>query len=242
MKAMVLSSGGLDSTTCLAKAIDENGAENVSTVSILYGQKHSLELEKAKAIADYYKVPHYELNLTEIFKYNKTCTLLKQSTAEVAKSSYQEQLRESDGKAIATFVPFRNGLFTAAIVSFAMGIYPGEEIKIYMGIHQDDTAAAYPDCSPSFNEAMKEAVFQGTGGLVTLYSPFVNSKKADIVKYGLEHNVPYHLTLSCYDPDENGVSCGSCGTCIDRQNAFYTNNAVDPIKYKHRIENKFINN
>jgi len=231
-KAVVLSSGGIDSTTCVAAAIEKCRKKNVSSVSVYYGQRHRIELDKAKLIAEYYGIDHYELDLTEIFKYNKTCSLLSQTNIEVEKSSYEEQLKKSDGKPVVTYVPFRNPLFIAAITSLAMSIYPNEKVDVYLGIHQDDSGAAYPDCSPQFNKAMAKAVRLGSGGLVRLVSPFVDCKKADIVKYGLEHNVPYEHTISCYDPDEYGRACGKCGTCIDRLKAFEANGAKDPIDYK----------
>lgn len=232
MKTLVLSSGGLDSTTCLALAIDKYGKENVSTVSIYYGQKHKIELEKAEQISNYYQVKHYELNLSEIFKFNKTCSLLSNNEElEVEKSSYENQLNNSKGSAIATFVPFRNGLFLSSIASLALSIYPDEEVEIYLGIHSDDSGSAYPDCSPEFNNYMKEAIYLGSGKMVHVVSPLVGLKKKDVVKIGSDLKAPYHLTLSCYDP-VGEKSCGKCATCLDRLKAFELNNLVDPIKYQ----------
>mgnify|MGYP003303792695 CR=1 FL=1 len=230
-KALVLSSGGLDSTTCLAMAIDKYGKDNVSTVSIYYGQKHRIELDRAEQISNYYQVKHYELNLSEIFKYNSTCSLLaSNSNLEVEKSSYEEQLNNSDGKAIETFVPFRNGLFLSSIASLALSVYPGEEVDIYLGIHSDDSGFAYPDCSSEFNNAMKEAIYLGSGKMIHVVSPLVNLKKKDVVEIGLKLKAPYHLTLSCYDPIGE-KSCGKCATCLDRLKAFELNRVKDPIEY-----------
>ena len=121
LKALVLSSGGVDSTTCLALAVDKLGAENVSSVSIFYGQKHQKELLQAKKIADYYKVNHYELDLSAMFA-QSNCALLKNSTQEIEESTYKEQIT-AHGK-VNTYVPFRNGLFLASVASLAGSIYP----------------------------------------------------------------------------------------------------------------------
>lgn len=232
-KALVLNSGGLDSTTCLAMAIKELGNENVSTVSVFYGQKHNKELKCAKEIAKYYNVNHYELNLSEIFKYSN-CALLINSNVKIKHNeSYDEQIKE-DG-IVNTYVPFRNGLLLSAVTSLALSIYPNDEIDIYLGNHADDAAGnAYADCSEEFTKAIKEAIYVGSYNKVNVKAPFVNLTKADIVKVGLELKVPYELTYSCYEGNE--ISCGTCATCIDRQKAFYANDSIDPIAYKVRLK------
>jgi len=98
---------------------------------------------------------------------------------------------------------------------------------IYYGAHADDSAGnAYPDCSPEFNKAISDAVFLGSGGELKIEAPFVNLNKADIVRKGLELNVPYELTWSCYQGGDK--PCGKCGTCIDRIRAFKLNGIDDP--------------
>ena len=106
-KAIVLLSGGLDSCTCLALAIQEVGHENVHTISVSYGQKHSKELKCAEDIAKHYDVPHQTIDLSEIFKLSN-CSLLSNSTENIPEGSYEEQI-EASGR-VSTFVPFRNGL------------------------------------------------------------------------------------------------------------------------------------
>lgn len=230
MKALVLSSGGVDSTTCIGIAVSELGAENVSTVSIFYGQKHSKELECATKIAEHYKVKHYELDLSTIFKYSN-CSLLAKSTEEIVHKSYAEQIAENGEGMVSTYVPFRNGLMLASVSSLAMSIYPDDEVKIYLGAHADDAAgSAYADCSPEFANYMHGAISVGTYNKVEVVTPLINDAKARVVKKGLELNVPYHLTWSCYEGGEK--ACGTCGTCIDRLNAFKLNNVSDPIQYK----------
>lgn len=225
-KAIVLSSGGVDSTTCLSVAIDELGIENVSTVSVFYGQKHSKELECAKEIAGHYEVKHYELDLSAIFKYSN-CPLLSQSTEEIDQSSYAEQIKKSKDGIVNTYIPFRNGLMLSSVAALALSIYPDDEVDIYLGAHADDAAgAAYADCSEEFTNTMGAAISIGTYGRVKLKAPFTNLNKAELVREGLRLGTPYHLTWSCYEGGE--TPCGKCGTCIDREIAFKLNGIKDP--------------
>lgn len=224
MKAMVLFSGGVDSTTCLALAVKKHGAENVIALSISYGQKHNKEIESAEKLTKYYGVKWQTLDLSLIFK-DSNCSLLKNSNDEIPKESYSEQLLKTNGSPVSTYVPFRNGLFLASAASIALS--NGCNI-IYYGPHADDAAGnAYPDCSSVFNDAMAKAIYEGSGQQVSIEAPFVNMTKKDIVKLGLELNVPYELTWSCYEGGEK--PCGICGTCRDRIEAFKANGITDPL-------------
>lgn len=225
-KALVLNSGGVDSTTCLSVAINELGLDNVSTVSVFYGQKHSKELECAKKIADYYGVKHYELDLSAIFKYSN-CSLLSQSTEEIIHESYAQQIAKDGEGMVRTYVPFRNGLMLSAVATLAVSIYPDDMIDIYLGAHADDSAGrAYADCSEEFTKAIGQAINIGTYEKVNLRAPLVNLSKAEVVREGLKLGTPYELTWSCYEGGE--TPCGTCGTCIDRAIAFKLNNISDP--------------
>jgi len=229
-KAFVLSSGGLDSTTCLAKAISIYGKEDVESISIYYGQKHDKELESAKEVARYYGIPHHGLSLASIFRPLDN-PLLKGSEKEIELSSYEEQVKEDPTGKVKTYIPFRNGLFISAIASYALSIYPDEKIKIWIGVHADDSAGnAYADTSLDFIARMDSAIRTGTYGQVEVIAPFVTRHKADIVREGLELKVPYELTWSCYNGGEK--ACGRCATCRDRLDAFRMNNAKDPIDYE----------
>ena len=227
-KAIVLSSGGVDSTTCVSIAIKDVGEENVTTVSVYYGQKHSKELDCAQKIADYYGVKHRVLDLSKTGIMDESnCPLLKQSTEEVPEHSYAEQIAENGEGMVSTYVPFRNGLMLSSIAAMAMAMYPDDEVDIYLGAHADDAAGnAYADCSQAFTDAMDLAISIGTYGKVHLKAPLVNMNKATVVKTGLELGTPYELTWSCYNGGEK--PCGKCGTCIDRANAFKTNGVKDP--------------
>lgn len=223
MKALVLSSGGVDSTTCLAIAVEKYGSENVVTLSVSYGQKHAKEIEAARKVAEYYHVEHLEIDLTKIFEYSN-CSLLTHSKEDIPKESYAEQLDKTNGTPVSTYVPFRNGLFLSTAASIALSKGCG---IIYYGAHSDDAAGnAYPDCSSEFHNAISNAIYLGSGNQLKLRAPFVNLAKSEVVKLGLELGVPYHLTWSCYEGGEK--PCGKCGTCIDRRNAFELNGVSDP--------------
>ena len=169
MKAMVLFSGGIDSTTCLGMAVEKYGPENVIALSIAYGQKHTKEIEASDKIVKYYNVEHIYLDLAKIFQYSD-CSLLSHSDKEIPKE--------------------------------------------------------YPDCSSDFNNAINEAIYLGSGKQIKVVAPFINATKDQVVKKGLEINVPYKYTWSCYEGGEK--PCGKCGTCIDRAKAFELNGIKDP--------------
>lgn len=224
MKGLVLSSGGVDSTTCLGIAIDKYGVKNVSAVSIFYGQKHKKELEQAKKIAQHYGVNHYVLDLSEIFK-SSNCALLSSSNQSVSHKSYAEQI--ADNGMVNTYVPFRNGLMLSSVASLAMSIYSNDEIEIFIGAHADDaTGNAYADCSIEFVNAISEAIRIGTYQKVNIVAPLVNKNKTQVVEMGLRLNVPYGLTWSCYEGGNK--PCGVCATCRDRAVAFSENGVIDP--------------
>ena len=228
MKALVLSSGGLDSTTCVGIAVDKYGKENVATLSAYYGQKHDKELQCAKQVAEHYGLPHYELDLSMIFKSSNN-PLLKQSTDEVPEGSYEDQQKEN--KQVATYVPFRNGLLLSAAASFAGSIFPDDEVAILYGAHADDAAGeAYADCSQEFADMINSTIKIGTYNRVWIEAPLVAMTKEDVVEKGLELKVPFELTWSCYKGGEK--QCGKCGTCIDRRKAFTLNGIEDPVGYK----------
>lgn len=229
MKALVLSSGGVDSTTALALAVSRYGKDNVIALSVSYGQKHDKEIQAAKAVSAFYGVEQLFLDLSKIFQYSN-CSLLQQSTEEIPEESYARQIEKTEGeKPVSTYVPFRNGLFLSSAASIALS---KDCSVILYGAHADDSAGfAYPDCSPMFNDAMNQAIFEGSGYQLKVEAPFVNMTKAEVVKMGLELNAPYELTWSCYEGKD--VPCGKCGTCIDRAAAFAANGVSDPaIKQK----------
>ena len=225
MKALVLFSGGVDSTTCLAIAVEKYGKNNVTALSISYGQKHTKEIQAAEKIAEYYGVELKKLDLARIFE-GSDCSLLSSSGEDIPKESYAEQLEKTDRKPVSTYVPFRNGLFLSCAASVALS---NGCTEIYYGIHTDDAAGnAYPDCSEEFNNAINSAIYIGSGNALKVTAPFVNMKKADIVAEGLKLKVPYKMTWSCYEGGEK--PCGVCGTCRDRIAAFGANGITEELE------------
>ncbi len=227
MRVLVLTSGGVDSTTCLALAVHKYGKENVTALSVFYGQKHEKEIAAAKAVTDYYGVDYLTLDLTDIFSFSNS-SLLSHSEEKIPEESYADQLKKTDGKPVSTYVPFRNGLFLSSAAAIALS--KGCSL-IYYGAHSDDAAGnAYPDCSEAFNTAMNTAIWEGSGHQLKIEAPFIHLPKKEVVKTGLALNVPYELTWSCYEGKE--TPCGKCGTCIDRRQAFLANGVEDPALSK----------
>ena len=228
-KALVLFSGGIDSTICLALAIKKYGIKNVVALSINYGQRNEKELEAAKSIAKFYKVNHEIINISNLFKYSNS-SMLKSSSKEIPKETYSKQLKKiNENERVSTNVPFRNGLMLSICASYALE--NGYSV-IYYGIHREDGVAysLYPDCSFEFNYYMNLAIEAGTGNDVSIYAPLVNYGKSEIIKIGLDENVPFELTWTCYISDD--FPCGECTACLDRIKAFKENNINDKLIYK----------
>ena len=223
MKVLVLASGGIDSTTAIALAIDKYGKDNVIALSMSYGQKHNKEILAAQEVAKYYGIDQLFLDLSKIFTYSNS-SLLQQSNEEIPKGTYDSQINGEEEEIPSTYVPFRNGLFLSTAASIALSKDCG---IIYYGAHADDAAgAAYPDCTPDFNNAMNEAIWQGSGKQLKIEAPFVNMNKSEVVKLGLDLKAPYKFTWSCYEGGEE--PCGQCATCIDRAKASEINGVKDP--------------
>ena len=225
-RSVVLLSGGADSATLLAQAVNECGHENVEALSITYGQKHIREIESARSVASYYKVRLHSLDLTPAFA-NCDSALINGSENDISHTNYASQLETTNGSPVSTYVPFRNGLFLSAAASMAQSL--GASTLMY-GAHADDAAGnAYPDCSQDFVDAMGRAIELGSGGELSLQAPFAGLNKAQVIARGLELNVPYELTWSCYEGADK--PCGTCATCRDRRAAFKANGVSDPLKY-----------
>lgn len=230
MKALVLFSGGLDSSVCLGMAVEKYGADEVLALSIYYGQKHEKEMEASEKVAEYYGVRRITLDLGEIFK-DSNCTLLAGASEEIPHEEYAEQLKKTGGAPVNTYVPYRNGLFLSSAASIALSHGCSE---IYYGAHADDAAGnAYPDTSVAFNAAISDAIYIGSGNALKIVAPFIDRSKAQVVEMGSKIGVPFELTWSCYEGHEK--ACGVCGTCRDRRAAFALNGLVDPVPYE-RVE------
>ena len=221
-KAIVLLSGGLDSTTILGLALKE--FDKVIALSFSYGQKHTLELTKAREIATSFDVhEHVVINLDpEPFKGSSLTSNIRIPVHQNIDSTIIP----------STYVPARNSIFLA----IAMGLAESRKASsIFIGVNSLDYSG-YPDCRPEFisafqnlaNLATKEAV---EGKPVKIETPLLYMSKAEIIKTGTQLGIDYSLTLSCYQPDKNGNSCGVCDACILRLAGFEANNIKDPVSY-----------
>lgn len=220
MKAIVLSSGGIDSTTCLGMKVAELGKDNVISVSVFYGQKLKKELQCADKIAEHYGVRHILFDLSEVLKYSD-CSLMADGQ-QVIHKSYEAQLEEGT---LTSYVPFRNGLMLSVVTTLAYSLFKGEECEVVLGCHLSDFG--YADCTMDFVESMAKAINTGTYGKVHFVAPLMDKEKTDVVKTGLALGVPYELTWSCYEGGDK--PCHECGSCIDREKAFINNGTIDPL-------------
>ena len=225
MKAMVLLSGGLDSSTALAIAVDKHGAQNTIALCLSYGQKHEKELSSARAVAAHYGVELIETDVSYIFKYSNS-SLLKGSDNEIPKESYAKQIEKTGGKAR---INMKKNLLILTLCAWTISAMACKMQKPIVILHDNDAHCAierYPQLR-SLYDAMNAAIYEGSGHALRIEAPFVNGTKADIVRKGLELKVPYELTWSCYEGGD--TPCGCCGTCIDRAKAFELNGAKDPL-------------
>jgi 7-cyano-7-deazaguanine synthase len=225
MAAVVLLSGGLDSTTCLAMAVREHGSVETHAVSFDYGQKHRAELDHAAAVASHFSVGHQIIPVPSVFEGAKSSLLVG---GPVNPQIAYEELPEGQSPA---YVPFRNAIFLSLAGAVALIREAG---FLYFGAHSEDAERwAYPDCTPEFIGAMANALFVGTYFKVRLITPLQWLTKRGVVAQGLELKAPYHLTMSCYDGHE--PACGVCPTCRSRREAFRANGVEDPIPYEPEL-------
>ena len=210
-------SGGMDSTTLLAWLLDHN--MEVTCFGFYYASKHNpYENAAAESVAKHYQVPFTMLDLSGVMASFKS-NLLK-SGGTIPEGHY------NDASMAQTVVPGRNIIFLSIMAGLAWSC---DASKITIGIHQGDHAI-YPDCRSEFFKAMDTAIFLGTDCRVEIMAPFDRMTKIDILREGLLLKVPYHLTRTCYKAQL--ISCGKCGACQERLEAFKLNNATDPIPYE----------
>jgi 7-cyano-7-deazaguanine synthase len=242
MKALVLLSGGIDSSTLLAHTI--NRVEHVEALTIHYGSKHgTVEANAARRVAAHYRVPHHNVALPD-WIFGEGSALMK---GKVPHATYKELTDVANPKEtpISTIVPFRNGVFLSVATAFAFARAIAE---VCFAAHASDYENwAYADCTPDFIKAFGEAVGIGAYKKVAIQAPFIHLTKADIVRLGHSMGVPYELTWSCYDPVFGAVPrgdfgvitrsqaavmhCGMCPTCIERKEAFDDARVSDPTTY-----------
>jgi 7-cyano-7-deazaguanine synthase len=225
-KAVVLLSGGLDSTTALAVAQKEGYA--VYALSFRYGQRHSVELESAARIARAFAVKEHlivDIDLRSIGGSALTDRI------EVPKQPSHQEI----GSAIpVTYVPARNTIFLSFALAWAETIQCED---IFIGVNALDYSG-YPDCRPEYIEAFERMANLATKAAVEgcqklrIHAPLVSFTKAEIIKTGLSLGVDYSMTHSCYDPAANGAACGKCDSCRLRLKGFAEAGAPDPLRYQ----------
>lgn len=206
MKAIILLSGGVDSTVALAYALREG--RECHAVSFDYGQRHKIELESAAKIAQFYGVPHTILTLPS-WGAEAMSSLL--SDAPVPTHRTKEEM-ESQG-VTSTYVPARNTIFLSYGIAFAE---VHQAYEIYFGSNADDFAP-YPDCRPVFFEAFQQvancATKQGETQPVKIVTPLIGLKKSEVIALGQKLKAPLEMTFSCYAPQRDGSPCQVCDAC-----------------------------
>lgn len=225
--AIVLLSGGLDSTTVLAIAKDQGFTPYA--LSFRYGQRHSIELEAAKRVAEVQGVARHVIADIDLRVFGGSAL-----TADIEVPKHESLDDVEDGGVPITYVPARNTIFLSFALAFAETVGASD---IFTGVTAVDYSG-YPDCRPEYMDAFAtmanlatRAGVEGTSRM-TLHSPLIAMSKADIVREGLRLGVDYSLTSSCYDPDDQGQACGKCETCLLRLKGFAEAGVTDPVRYQ----------
>jgi 7-cyano-7-deazaguanine synthase len=228
-KAVILVSGGLDSTTVLAMA-KEQGYE-LYALSFDYGQRHAVELECVRKVISCYPVVHHKIIRIDLRAFGGSALT---SDVEVPKSD----VYNSGSEAIpVTYVPARNTIFLSFALGFAETIGARD---IFIGVHSLDYSN-YPDCRPEYLAAFEimanlaTAVGINEGG-IKIQAPLILMTKSQIIKEGTRLGVDYSMTNSCYDPADSGESCGKCDACHIRISGFKELGLVDPVPYQNKNE------
>lgn len=222
-KAVVILSGGLDSTTCMGIALDE-GYE-LYPITFDYGQRHRIEIENARKVANHYKCDD-KLQVIELdfLKRFGGSALTDDSIA------VPDQMNEAEDDIPVTYVPGRNLLFLSIAASYAEVV---EAEAIFIGVNALDYSG-YPDCRPEFIRHVEEVIKLATkagveGKQLTIETPLMEWSKARIIQEGMLLGVPYELTTSCYNGKEE--ACGTCDSCRLRLKGFEEAGSHDPIRY-----------
>jgi len=221
LPAIVLTSGGLDSTTCLAIARND-GFSPLYSMTFNYGQRHRHELAAAERVAGAAQVAEHRVIRIDLRQFGKSAL-----TDDV------DVPRDRDARAMAgeipiTYVPARNTIFLSYALAWAEVL---ECDHVFIGVNSVDYSG-YPDCRPEFIAAFEQTARLGSrrGGF-TIHAPLVALTKAQIIRRGIELGVDYSITHSCYDPDPAGRACGRCDSCILRRKGFVEAGVADPTVY-----------
>lgn len=223
-KAVILLSGGLDSSTVLAIARDA-GFEPCA-ITFRYGQRHQYEIDAANEIAKQAGLEHHVIIDFDLRTFGGSALTSK---IEVPKHERAEEISDSIP---ITYVPARNTIFLSFAMAYAE-VLPARDI--FIGVNALDYSG-YPDCRPEYIDAFQnmanlatKAGVEGEG--LTIHAPLVEMTKAEIIRRGLDLGVDYGLTTSCYDPRPDRSACGHCDACLLRKRGFDENGVADPIRY-----------
>ncbi len=225
MKAVVLLSGGIDSTTTLA--IAKNEGYNTYAISFDYGQRHSFELEKAAKIARLFKSEKHLVVDIDLRKFGGSALT---NSIPVLKDRNEKDISHGIPP---TYVPARNTIFLSLALGWAESIKAED---IFIGVNAIDYSG-YPDCRPEYIEAFQQmaslATKAGVEGKskIKIHTPLINMSKTEIIKKGVSLGVDFSLTHSCYDPLSSGNPCGRCDSCILRLKGFLDAGLKDPLEY-----------
>lgn len=222
--AVVLLSGGLDSTTVLAIAKQEGFVPFALTFR--YGQRHQHEVSAATAIASGCAVPRHVLIDLDLRTLGGSAL-----TTELAVPKH-DSVEELTDDIPVTYVPARNTIFLSYAVAWAEVLAARD---IFIGVNAMDYSG-YPDCRPEYISAFETMANLATragvrGEFLTIHTPLINLTKAQIIQRGLALGVDYGMTTSCYDPPRERLACGRCDACLLRRRGFLEAGAVDPIEY-----------
>jgi 7-cyano-7-deazaguanine synthase len=223
-KAVVLLSGGLDSTTCLAMA-KAAGLEPVC-LAVAYGQRHAVELEQARKVAQAMGVKDFRVVTVDLRQVGGSALT---ADIDVPKDRPAEDMAHGIP---VTYVPARNTLLLAMALGLAEVV---GSTDLYIGVNAVDYSG-YPDCRPEFIKAFESLANLATkagveGARFQVHAPLSGMTKADIIREGTRLGVDYGLTHSCYDPDAQGRACGRCDSCLLRKRGFEEAGVPDPTRY-----------
>jgi 7-cyano-7-deazaguanine synthase len=223
-KAVVLLSGGLDSTTCLAMAKAE-GFEPVC-LAVAYGQRHAVELERARGVAQALGVTDFRVVTVDLRQVGGSAL-----TADIEVPKDRPEAEMAHGIPI-TYVPARNALFLSLALGLAESVGAND---LFIGVNAVDYSG-YPDCRPEFIHSFEQMAMLATkagveGTRFRVHAPLSGMTKADIIREGVRLGVDYGMTHSCYDPDAQGRACGRCDSCALRRRGFEQAGVPDPTRY-----------
>ena len=229
-RAIVLLSGGLDSATVLALA-NEQGFETYA-LSFAYGQRHEVELEASRRVVAAAGVREHRTVTLDLAQFGGSALTDESIAVPQARDAQQASLVPTDEGIPVTYVPARNTLFLATALAWAEVL---QCFDIFIGVNAVDYSG-YPDCRPEFVAAFQTLANVATkagveGQSMSIHAPLIQWTKAEIIRQGTRLGVDYGLTLSCYKPNEQGLSCGRCDSCRIRADGFRAAGVPDPTAY-----------